>query len=329
MATPQILMCLTTSASSIIPLLSQLPKQTRIEEYDIYQWEGFWYLPAHLEGALAIRSHFEAQDDDVIIISPPKAGTTWLKALIPTILNGPRGCKNIDDQEDDPLVKITPQLVVLTLEDQIFSVKNDRNPDLSTIPSPRIFHTHLPYTSLPNSIKNSKCKIVYISRNPKDVFVSLWHFMNYHRDDKQGLFPIEKAFDSFCNGVHFFGPYFDHVLEYWKKSLDSPSKILFLKYEEMKSDSKNELRKLALFLGRPFVEDEEVENVLWKCSFERLKNLEVNKNGIEPHSGLANSSFFRLGTVGDWKNSFTPEMEERINGIARLKFEGSGLDLYI
>ena len=38
--------------------------------------------------------------------------------------------------------------------------------------------THIPYTSLPKSIISSGCKIVYICRDPKDVFVSLWHFLH-------------------------------------------------------------------------------------------------------------------------------------------------------
>ncbi|KAF6141623.1 hypothetical protein GIB67_001175 [Kingdonia uniflora] len=102
-------------------------------------------------------------------------------------------------------------------------------PDLSGIPSPRVFHTHLFYNVLPESIKNSKSKIVYVVRNPKDTFISLWHFMNEIRTNEPGPFPIEKAFESFYNGVHSHGPFFDHVLQYWTESLNSPNKIVFLK----------------------------------------------------------------------------------------------------
>ncbi|KAH7547952.1 hypothetical protein JRO89_XS14G0043700 [Xanthoceras sorbifolium] len=72
-------------------------------------------------------------------------------------------------------------------------------------------------------------------------------------------YPIEKAFDQFCEGVHPLGPYFDHVLEYWLESLKMPDKILFLKYEDLKRDPKEQVKKLAAFLGRPLLKDDDVE----------------------------------------------------------------------
>lgn len=196
------------------------------------------------------------------------------------------------------------------------------------MPSPRLFRTHLPYTMLPESIKShNNSKIVYITRNPKDTFVSQWHFFNSIRTVEEGPLPLLQMFDKFCNGVHAFGPFHDHVLEYWKESVRRPEKILFLKYEELKRDPRGEVKKLALFLGRRFGKEEEVDKVLWRCSFERLKSLEVNKNGVDPWVGFPKSAYFRLGVVGDWKNSLTEEMKERLDQITSKIMEGSGLDL--
>ncbi|XXG62396.1 hypothetical protein AAC387_Pa05g0760 [Persea americana] len=115
-----------------------------------------------------------------------------------------------------------------------------------------------------------------MSRKAKDTFVSMWHFMNTTRSDEEGPFPIKEAFESFCDGVHLFGPFFDHVLEYWKVSLEKPGNILFLNYEEMKHDPTRLVKRLAEFLGRPFDKEEDVDKVLWRCSLERLKGLDVN-----------------------------------------------------
>ncbi|KAF5180411.1 Cytosolic sulfotransferase [Thalictrum thalictroides] len=170
-------------------LVSQLPKQTWFDEhYELCQWEGSWYLPPVLEGALATQSHFEACDDDnIIIASSLKVGTTWLKSLVPSIINCPQG----DDDEDDPLVENNPHGVVLTLELQVFPEKQD----ITTLPSPRIFHTHLPYNSLQDSIKNSNCKIVYMPRNPMDVFVSLISMAFYEQTSytRQWSFSYRKS----------------------------------------------------------------------------------------------------------------------------------------
>lgn len=168
---------------------------------------------------------------------------------------------------------------------------------------------------LPDSVKNSACKIVYITREPKDTFVSFWHFLKAKFSPLLVQYSIDEAFQRFSEGVVPFGPFHDHVLGYWKESLKRPEKILFLKYEDMKRDPRGQVKNSASFLGRPFVNEEGLEKVLWRCSLERLKNLEVNKSGIDPWEWLAYKSYFRLGLVGDWKNNLSTEMKQRLDEI--------------
>ncbi|KAF3662489.1 putative cytosolic sulfotransferase 5-like isoform 2 [Capsicum annuum] len=96
--------------------------------------------------------------------------------------------------------------------------------------------------------------------------------------------------------------------------------------QDLKMDPKKKVAKIALFLGKPFGNEEDPEIVLKKCALERLKNLEVNKSG-SLFSDIHNSSFFRTGVVGDWKNHMSPEMEEQLNKITSLKLQGSDLEL--
>ncbi|KAJ0692728.1 putative Sulfotransferase domain, P-loop containing nucleoside triphosphate hydrolase [Helianthus annuus] len=184
------------------------------------------------------------------------------------------------------------------------------NPDLSSLASPRIFATHLPYVSLPKSVQDSKCKLVYLCRNPKDTFISLWAFTNKLRLQEMGTNSIEEVFEKFCKGVSLYGPFWDHMLGYWQESLKNPEKIYFLTYEEMKEKPDLHLRKLAEFLGCPFSSKEE-EGM-------------VNKEGKLP-SGESTNAFFRNGKVGDWKNYLTSEMVERLEKICEEKLDGSGL----
>ncbi|OMP07902.1 hypothetical protein COLO4_06954 [Corchorus olitorius] len=319
-------------------LLEQLPQESFWDK-PLYQWDGFWYRAYHLEAAMAFRSQFRPLQDDVFLASPMKTGTTWLKALCFSILQRQldvdddddpipesQAKKKIVDDEEDPLAKNHPAFYVKTLEVQVFTEKPP--PDLSGMKSPRLFHTHLPYSALPDSInKSSNCKIVYIARNPKDTLVSMWHFFNKFRKPEQAPFPFDKAFECFCQGICLFGPFFDHVLQYWRESLKAPNKVLFLKYEDLKRDPKGEIKKLASFLERPFTKDKQVDEVIWRCSLDRLKNLEVNKNGVDPWVGVQNNVYFRAGIVGDWKNMFTAEMSEKLDQITQHKLEGSGLHL--
>ncbi|CAI0437631.1 unnamed protein product, partial [Linum tenue] len=92
-------------------------------------------------------------------------------------------------------------------------------------------------------------------------------------------------------------------------------------YEELCREPKEQVRRLASFLRKPFGLDEdngdaEVEKVLWRSSLNRLKELEIPK-----------SSFFRKGTVGGWKNYLTPQMAHRIDLLTEQKLQGTGLSL--
>ena len=51
-------------------------------------------------------------------------------------------------------------------------------PVIDLLPSPRLLDSHLPYHLIPKGKDDStKCKYIYIARNPKDVAVSLYHFL--------------------------------------------------------------------------------------------------------------------------------------------------------
>ncbi|KAJ9565453.1 hypothetical protein OSB04_001419 [Centaurea solstitialis] len=142
--------------------------------------------------------------------------------------------------------------------------------------------------------------------------------------------PFEEAFDDFCLGNSNYGPYWDHILGYWKASLERPGRILFLKYEDMKRDPKNDVKKLAEFIGYPFsIEEEEagvVEKTIQLCSFENLSKLEVNKRGKLPgkYRAIENRYFYRKAKVGDWENYFTDEMKEKIDKLTDQKMSGTG-----
>ena len=77
-------------------------------------------------------------------------------------------------------------------------------------------------------------------------------------------FCFEDAFELFCEGVSPFAPYWDHLLGYWKASLNSPEKVLFLKYEELKINTLFYVKKMVEFIGYSFSLDEEVKSIVQK-----------------------------------------------------------------
>ncbi|XP_022025481.1 cytosolic sulfotransferase 12 [Helianthus annuus] len=289
----------------------------------LYNYQGFWHHARQLQGVLSCQKHFQAQDTDILLVTTPKSGTTWLKAILFSLLNRTRFQPT---QDDHPLLSNNPHTLEPFLEPSLYL--KDENPDLSSFASPRLFSTHLPYISLPKSVQDSKCKLVYLCRNPKDIFISFWAYTNKFRLQDVGTNSLEEVFKKFCEGVSLYGPFWDHMLGYWHESLKNPENVYFLTYEEMKEQPDLHLRKLADFLGCPFspkeVKENMVDAILKICSFDNMSNLKVNKEGKLP-SGINNSAFFRKGEVGDWKNYLTTEMVERLDKICEEKLDGSGL----
>ncbi|KAL6566589.1 hypothetical protein OROMI_014993 [Orobanche minor] len=308
-------------------VISSLPRQPHgwFDSSYLYLYQGFWYQPDHLQAIISCQNHFQARSSDVILVTYPKCGTTWLKAIIFAILNRkhfPPAAPN------HPLLTSNPHDLAFSLEINLYA--NNQLPDEDHSPSRRFFSTHMPRASLPDSAK-SKCKLVYACRNAKDTFVSLWHFMNKLRPREMGEYEMERVFGMFCEGVVGYGPFWDHVLEYWRRSQEDPDGVLFVKYEDLKEDAGGQVRRLAEFLECGFSAEEEeaagvVEEMVRLTSFERMSGLEVNRSGkLGNGIGVETKHFFREGVVGDWRNCLSAQMAQRLDHIVEDKFAGTGL----
>lgn len=287
----------------------------------LYKYQGFWNVQNFSQKTILAQS-YKAQPSDILVCSCPKTGTTWLKALTFAIVT-----RKKFDELASPLLTTLPHDCVPFLENHLEKIQKNH----SDFP---IIATHLPYSSLPESVITSGCKIVYIYRNIKDVLVSYYHFVrelvNLPVEDAS----FEAAFDEYCQGISSSGPYWDHILEFWKASQEMPERFLFLKYEDLKKEPTSNVKRLAEFLGYPFSTEEEkagvVENIIQLCSFGNLSTLEVNKSGkyqADEHFALEHRLFFRKAKDGDWENYFTNEMKEKIDKLIDEKLHGTGLIL--
>ncbi|MBA0851246.1 hypothetical protein Goshw_016052 [Gossypium schwendimanii] len=309
-------------------LLPTLPRSKGWWLDQLLQYQGFWLSTYGIRGSMLIDDHFNPRPTDIIIATSPKCGTTWLRALVFSIIN-----RNSFDFSDHPLRKANPRDLVHFLEAHIRG--DGSTAYIDGLPSPRLLSTHLPYSLFPECMTDdtSACRFVYICRDPKDVLVSKWHFANKVRPKGVPPLSLEEAFDLFCKGVSHYGPFWDHVLGYWKASLESPKKVLCLKYEDVKKEPLGCVRKVANFLGVPFTPEEEnkeiVEEIVKLCSFEKMSNQDVNKSDTRSQEKpISNSDFFRKGEVGDWVNHLSPQMSEILDQITEQKFQGTGFSFH-
>ncbi|KAM7511304.1 hypothetical protein LguiB_010179 [Lonicera macranthoides] len=305
---------------------TRLPQVRSFDGRKLSFYDGFWVISSYTGSIISFQSHFKAHNTDLILASSLKSGTTWLKALTFSIVN-----RTKYSLFESPLLTANPHELVPNLEINLYG--KAKNLNLDDIPCPRLFSTHVPFSALPQPIVNSKCRILYICRNPVDQFISYWHFklkIQHDEHDTERPPSIDEAFEEFCRGFHNYGPFWDHEMGYWKASIESPDKVLFLKYEDLKEDINYCIKKIAEFLGFPFSREEEklglVEQISSMCSLQNLKNLRVNKEG-RWFPSIPNSSFFRNGKVGDWANFLSASQAERLEKITKDKLSGSGLTL--
>ncbi|XBI31997.1 hypothetical protein VPH35_055505 [Triticum aestivum] len=205
-------------------------------------YKGTWVMEGWIPGIVQIQNGggFTPRPGDVILASPPKCGTTWLKALAFATM---ARRAHPPAAPDHPLLRHTPHDCVPFME---VIVSGGWGNKLDALPSPRLLSTHMPYSTLPASItKNPDRKIVYICRDPKDMVVSMWHFLRYPRPNLS----FNDMFELTCEGKSLCGPFWDHILGYWNASKTmsgdegqpemTSAAVLFLRYEEMIKDPAN------------------------------------------------------------------------------------------
>ena len=79
---------------------------------------------------------------------------------------------------------------------------------------------------------------------------------------------------------------------------------------------------IANFLDKP-LSDDLTSRIAEQCTFSGMKK---NKASYSLPAKDGESSLLRKGVVGDWKNYFTPELNERFENEVLAKLKGSGLE---
>eukprot|EP01095_Lingulamoeba_sp_RSL-Kostka_P017532 TRINITY_DN917_c0_g1_i2.p1 TRINITY_DN917_c0_g1~~TRINITY_DN917_c0_g1_i2.p1 ORF type:complete len:300 (+),score=68.61 TRINITY_DN917_c0_g1_i2:80-979(+) len=232
------------------------------------------------------------QDNDVIISTYPKSGTTWTQNILYHLLH------------DDPIPS------ELNITDIIPWHETNKDACKHVLTDPfRCFKSHLdwPMTFKP---ENVNVKYIYVCRNGKDVAVSMFHhargFKEFGYDGDW-----DDWFERYMAGHVEFGKWADHCVSWWE--VKDQDNVLFLFYEDMKNDIRSEIQKIIDFLEIT-VTNEKIEDVVQKTTFKSMKsNPKTNYSQLDPFRNLDKPKFFRKGEIGDWKNYFSDEQNERFD----------------
>uniref|UniRef100_A0A8C8S543 Sulfotransferase n=1 Tax=Pelusios castaneus TaxID=367368 RepID=A0A8C8S543_9SAUR len=267
-------------------------------------------LPGHLHTAESLRfaSSFEFRDTDVVIATYPKSGTTWMQEILTLLYS--QG--NLLPAKTIPNWFRAPWLEHIYFKDTLQETSERR-----------LITTHLPCHVLAPGLKKAKAKVIYIARNPKDVVVSFYHFHKFAK-----FLPDPGSFNDFLmrflDGTVQYGSWFDHV-KGWL-SHQEELELFYITYEDLHQDLGRSVQRLAAWLGCP-LPPEVLRAIEQHCSFSSMReNVMVNytliPSEIMDHS---QGQFMRKGTVGDWRDHFTPMQTMLFHRLYQEEMQGTSL----
>lgn len=161
-------------------------------------------------------------------------------------------------------------------------------------------------------------QIVYVARNPKDVAVSFFH----HYRHIVGYEGTQTDFtEAFLQDQIIYAPFNDHVLDFWKIR-DEPN-ILFLFYEDMKTNMAKMVIEAMKFLGKNYTK-QQIDELCKHLSVDSMRaNPSCNNDSLVMLAKSLNENgktagdfmFIRKGEVGSFKQEFSIETDKRFENF--------------
>ncbi|KAK6195256.1 hypothetical protein SNE40_000725 [Patella caerulea] len=265
----------------------------------------FGYSPPDILDAV---KNFRVRDDDVFIVSYPKAGTTWMQEILWLVVHD----GDFETASKTPIYFRSPFLEFkdLTLNEVGLDIAHGMR-------SPRVIKSHLPFRLMPKKL--DKSKVVVVFRNPKDVSVSYYNF--YKSSSSFGDFTgtWRDFLIMFLTGKVDHGSWFDFTISWWKRRHEP--NVLLVFYEDMKRNLKGEIRKIANFIGKHDLSEDVITRIANHCTFDNMK-----KNPMTNHEDVYSinskiSPLLRKGKIGDWKNQYSVSQNEDFDAVYKEKMK--------
>jgi aryl sulfotransferase len=280
--------------------VSSEPIHYRSDDEDSARWEKFPF-----------------RDGDIVISSRSKSGTTWMQMI----------CALLVFQSPDlpaPLAGLSPWV------DHEITPMDDVVRHLEAQQHRRFVKTHTPLDGVPI---DDQATYVVVCRDPRDMYISLWHQgNNIDRDAVRRLLgkpetspddpppsprtPLPEALqrwidddatpqermDGICGVFH-------HAADAWERRETTPN-VLLVHYSDLLADLDGQMRGLAQRLGIAVPDDRWAELV----EAATFASMRAQAGASAPDAGGVlkdPQAFFRRGESGGWRELMTPEQVDR------------------
>lgn len=257
------------------------------------------------------------RDDDVVIATYAKSGTTWVQQIVAQLL--------FPAAQSLPVAEMSPWL------DLRVPPKEVKLPLVEAQTHRRFLKTHLPVDAL---VFSRSAKYLYIGRDGRDV---VWSLYNHHANANAAWYaalndtpgrvgppigrPPESVREYFLDWLerdgHPFWSFWENVRSWW--AIRGLPNVLLLHFAELKADLPGEIRRIARFLEIP-IDEARFPAIVERCGFEWMK---ANATQSVPLGGAfwdgGAETFIHRGTNGRWRDLLTREDVARYDATARAE----------
>ena len=269
-------------------------------------------LPLKLQRALdqRLRAAGEMEklrDSAIVVVSFPKSGRTWMRALLSYLLQDALGLQT----------------------DKLLGNRNYNKLDAR---APVVFFTHDNYPrrvygdARLNALYGAR-KVVLLVRDPRDVEVSTFFHVSHRLD------PVKKkVYELEASGRE--GDCYDFLMErfagernalsflnQWAGIAAAQGNVVVVRYEDLKADTEGELRRVCDFIGFE-AGDASLRAAAERASFSSMKSGEREGSFSHQDSRFGNrgrdsaDAFkVRRGKVGGYRDYMTPDQAEEIDAM--------------
>ncbi len=245
-----------------------------------------------------IWNDFRFRDDDVVIATYAKSGTTWTQQIVAQLIFA--GAEDVDVGEMSPWLdlRVPPKEIKL--------------PAVEAQTHRRFLKTHLPVDAL---VFSPKAKYLYIGRDGRDVLFSMY---NHHANANELFYKalndtpgrvgpalgkppasVRQYFQEWLEkDGHPFWPFWENVRSWW--AIRHLPNVMLVHFADLKADMPGQIRRIAEFLEIE-VDEARWPAILEHCSFDYMK---AHAEKSAPLGGVlwngGGKTFIHKGTNGRW-----------------------------